>query len=53
MIEDGKRKAAIIEILKSNALQLSRQEYSGNIKVEIDCNPAMQSAKVKITEYVQ
>ena len=51
MTVDLQKKTVALDLIKSQALALAKL-YGGNIKIEVDVNPAVQSAKVKITEFV-
>ena len=48
---DQQKKAVELDIIKSQALALAKS-YGGNIKIEVDVNPAVQSVRIKITEFI-
>jgi hypothetical protein len=45
-----KKKAETIQSIKTYAIMLS-QVYGGNIKIEIDINPKIDSLKFRVTEF--
>lgn len=44
-------KCNLINNIRSHLLKLAKY-YNGNIKIEFDVNPKMESVKTKITQYL-